>query len=45
MLRFKNVHGLVVVLFGKGRLSIQKRPYLDKDGLTEAIDRCIRILF
>ena len=38
----KNVQGLVVVLSGKGRSSIQKRPYLDKDGLPESLDWTIR---
>ena len=40
----KNVLGLVVVLSGKGKLTIEKWPYLDKDGLPEALDLTIRIV-
>ena len=40
----KNVLGLVVVPLGKGAVSIQKWPYLDKDGLPEALDWTIQIV-
>ena len=40
----KNVSGLVVVLSGKRQVVYTKWPYLDKDGLPEALDWTIRIV-